>query len=109
MNLHMKKSTKILIIDGEDSFVGAATAAFCANYQVQSTGTSKEGLKIARETQPDLILLGDNIPDMTLITFGKALSANPETTCIPVIADSSSLLRSLLRPQPAHSQPTARS
>ncbi|MDJ0859725.1 MAG: diguanylate cyclase [Dinoroseobacter sp.] len=56
-----------------------------ACYSVLLAETGREGLQIAREEQPDLILLDVVMPEMDGFSVCKRLKADPVTSSIPVI------------------------
>lgn len=55
-------------------------------FRVISAGTGKEGLRLAREQRPDVILMDISIPGMDGWSATQRLKADPETESIPVIA-----------------------
>jgi CheY-like chemotaxis protein len=54
--------------------------------------TAEEGLKLAIEKSPSLILMDIQLPGMDGITALKHLKTNPETKSIPVIAITASAM-----------------
>jgi two-component system phosphate regulon response regulator PhoB len=54
-------------------------------YQPESVGTGEDGLQLAREAMPDLILLDLMLPKLSGIEVCRSLKADPETSKIPVI------------------------
>jgi peroxiredoxin len=62
----------------EDNLVQAGHHAFAAS-------TGKAGLKIAREVQPDVVLLDLVLPDMPGTSVAKELRRDPATQRIPII------------------------
>jgi two-component system, cell cycle response regulator DivK len=54
--------------------------------------TAEEGLKLAIEKSPELILMDIQLPGMDGITALKQLRANPQTNSIPVIAVTASAM-----------------
>lgn len=61
-------------------------------YQTVETETAEEGLKLALEKSPNLILMDIQLPGMDGITALKQLRADPETKRIPVIAITASAM-----------------
>jgi len=54
----MSKSKAVLIIDDDSDFVKSIQALLeSSGYSVRSAGNGREGLKLAKSIQPDLILL----------------------------------------------------
>jgi two-component system, cell cycle response regulator DivK len=54
--------------------------------------TAEEGIKLALEKSPSLILMDIQLPGMDGITALKQLRANPQTKSIPVIAITASAM-----------------
>lgn len=54
-------------------------------FQVLSAGTSQEGVRLARESKPDVILMDVSIPGMDGWTTTRLLKREPDTSSIPVI------------------------
>lgn len=61
-------------------------------YQTLETETGEEGIRIARESQPALILMDIQLPGIDGITALKQLRADPRTEKIPVIAVTASAM-----------------
>ncbi len=55
------------------------------NYTIFEASDGQEGLKLAQETAPDLMILDLMMPEMDGFSVLDALKANPETASIPVI------------------------
>ncbi len=78
---------KILLIDDEEDF------RFFVKGNLENTGefhvleatSGKEGIKIATEEKPDLILLDISMPEMSGEQVAKRLSKNPETNKMPIL------------------------
>jgi len=62
-------------------------------YKIISSPDAFEGLKLARETQPSLILMDINLPEMDGLTAMKKLQQIKETRSIPVIAVSANAMK----------------
>jgi len=54
-------------------------------FTVQDAGDGREGLALARQGRPDLILLDVMMPGMNGKEVSRALAADPATAAIPVI------------------------
>jgi len=77
---------KILIIDDEDDFVKALTVRLnSAGYDVISAHDGIEGLNIARNNEPDLILLDLMIPKMNGYKVARFLKFDESYKQIPII------------------------
>ena len=61
-------------------------------YKTIETETAEEGLQLARNQKPALILMDIQLPGMDGITALKNLKTNPETKEIPVIAVTASAM-----------------
>ena len=61
-------------------------------YQTLETETAEEGIKLALEKSPDLILMDIQLPGIDGITALKRLRADPATKSIPVIAITASAM-----------------
>ena len=57
-----------------------------SGHGVQTTATATEGVRMARERRPDVVLLDAELPDMTPAGVCRALEADPATRGVPVIA-----------------------
>ena len=80
-------SRSILIIDDEEDVKEIAQMGLemAANWNVITASSGKEGLNLARDKQPEIILLDLMMPDWDGKQTLKEIKANPETTKIPVI------------------------
>jgi CheY-like chemotaxis protein len=78
---------KILLVD-DSKFLRLATerALARAGYSVSSAADGEQGLAMAREGMPDLVLLDMLLPKMTGLDVLKALKTDPATAEIPVVA-----------------------
>ena len=61
-------------------------------YKTIESETAEEGLKLATEKYPSLILMDIQLPGMDGITALKHLRTDPETKTIPVIAITASAM-----------------
>jgi CheY-like chemotaxis protein len=61
-------------------------------YRVLETVTAEQGLVIAREEHPDLILMDIQLPGMDGMTALQELKGDPATSSIPVIAVTASAM-----------------
>lgn len=76
----------ILTIDDEDTIrSGVRSVLEGAGYQVAEAGTGEDGLRLARESKPDLVLCDIRLPDMSGLTVVESLHSQPELSEIPVI------------------------
>ena len=56
-------------------------------------GSAEDGIKLALERKPDLILMDIQLPGMNGIDALKVLRADPKTSKIPVIAVTASVMQ----------------
>lgn len=77
---------KILLVE-DSKFLRLATerALARAGYEVASASDGEEGLRLARERKPDLILLDMLLPKMSGPDVLAALKKDPLTVSIPVV------------------------
>jgi CheY-like chemotaxis protein len=79
--------TKILVVeDSKFLRLTAERALARAGYEMSSAADGEEGLRVAREKLPDLILLDMLLPKMSGPDVLKALKNDPRTKAIPVVA-----------------------
>jgi two-component system, cell cycle response regulator DivK len=76
----------LLVEDNEDNRIIYATALRYAGYSVIEAITGTEGIRQAREGQPDLILMDISIPEIDGWEATTMLKADPETRHIPIVA-----------------------
>lgn len=77
---------KILIIEDNLLNLELATDLLAANgFVVSSAPTAEEGLRLARELLPDLVLMDFSLPGMDGLSATKHLKANPATRHLAVV------------------------
>ncbi|MBN1486244.1 MAG: hybrid sensor histidine kinase/response regulator [Anaerolineae bacterium] len=80
------KPATILLIDDEESLLFGLTAIIRrAGYEVISANNGTDGIQLARENHPDLILCDVMMPPPDGFEVRRILSIDPETACIPFI------------------------
>lgn len=81
-----EKKVTILIIEDEELMVSALKQKLMnANFEVLTARDGKEGLRIAKEYRPDLILLDLILPVMDGVTFLEHLRGSRWGKALPVI------------------------
>lgn len=75
---------KILIIDDEESILKMYRVAL-SDHEVLTAADGSEGVKIAEQESPDLILLDIILPQVNGLDVLEKLKNNQETSSIPVI------------------------
>jgi len=78
--------TILLVEDHEDNRIVYRTILEHYGYTVLLAGDGAEGVRLAREARPDLVLMDVSIPVMDGWEATSVLKADPATAAIPVIA-----------------------
>jgi two-component system cell cycle response regulator DivK len=78
--------TILLVEDHEDNRIVYRTMLEHFGYTVLLAGDGAEGVRLARERRPDLILMDVSIPVMDGWEATRTLKADPATGKIPIIA-----------------------
>ncbi len=89
-------SYKVLYIeDNPDNLTLVKRAIEAINYQFVGAMTGLDGIKVAEEIAPDLILLDINLPDIDGYEVARRLrsSSNAHLTYVPIIAVTANALR----------------
>jgi PAS domain S-box-containing protein len=80
------RDVRIVVIENEPPLLRATSRLLEeAGYQVVEAATGKEGLWLARESKPDLILLGAQLPDMEGSVACRHIQADPLLADTPVL------------------------
>ena len=66
---------------------------FAQGYQTLEAGTAEDGIRLANERKPDLVLMDIQLPGMNGIQALGVLRADPATAKIPVIAVTASVMQ----------------
>ena len=61
-------------------------------YRTLEAATARDGIRLAQEELPDLVLMDFQLPDMDGIQAFRRLRQDPRTKSIPVIAVSASVM-----------------
>ena len=80
-------TVKVLIIDDEETIQSVVRMglSLSVNWGVVSASSGQEGLELAQQEQPDVILLDVMMPEMDGIATFRALQQSQATQKIPVI------------------------
>ncbi len=79
------KQPLLLIVDDNIEVVNFLTETYSKIYRCIYTTSSKEGITMASEQQPDLILLDQMMPEMDGLEFCKSIRKYQPTSTIPII------------------------
>lgn len=91
----MSDRKRILIVDDNAQFIELAKIIFSGDFNVYTAGDGLEGLRLAKEILPDLILLDVDLPVINGIDFSRRLLADRETSGIPIIVITASAYNSI--------------
>ncbi len=88
----------VLIVEDNDRNLKLVRDVLQAKgYATLEAGTAEEGLMLAREHRPALILMDIHLPGMSGIEALKVLRAEATTAAIPVIAITASVMQQSVR------------
>jgi CheY-like chemotaxis protein len=76
---------KILIVDDDELSLDILQLKLAERYDVVSTSTPTNVLRLARETEPDLIICDFDMPEMDGGEVSEALYADDELRLIPLL------------------------
>lgn len=79
------RKPKLLVVDDQASNIQALYRCFAQDYQVFMATTAEQGLQVARQQRPDLVLLDLQLPDRHGFEVCTELQADAELRDIPVI------------------------
>ena len=82
----------LIVEDDEKHMILVRDVLQFKGYQTLEAATATEGLRLAREARPDLVLMDIQLPDFDGITALALLRADPQTQNIPVVAVSASVM-----------------
>ena len=83
----------LIVEDNEKNLKLVRDVLQVKGYKTLDTTTAEEGIKVAVEKKPDLILMDIQLPGMNGIEALKVLRADPATSAIPVIAVTASVMQ----------------
>jgi two-component system, cell cycle response regulator DivK len=83
----------LIVEDNEKNLKLVRDVLQVKGYSTLEAGTAEDGLKIARERKPDLILMDIQLPGMSGIQALNVLRAEPATAAIPVVAITASVMQ----------------
>ena len=83
----------LIVEDNEKNLKLVRDVLQVKGYATVEAGTAEDGIRIAAERMPDLILMDIQLPGMNGIEALKVLRANPATAAIPVVAVTASVMQ----------------
>ena len=86
-------SLVLIVEDNEKNLKLVRDVLQVKGYETAEAGSAEDGLAIARDRRPDVILMDIQLPGMNGIDALKALRAEPATAAIPVIAVTASVMQ----------------
>ena len=89
----MSRPRILVIEDNEMNLELAITLLETKGFTVISARTAEEGLRLAQQLLPDLILMDFSLPGMDGVTATKSLKANPATRNLAVIGLSANAMK----------------
>jgi two-component system, cell cycle response regulator DivK len=84
-------STVLIIEDNEKNMKLARDVLQAKGYQTLEAVTGEEGVKLAKEKKPDLVLMDIQLPGINGIDALKQIRADAKTKAIPVVALTASV------------------
>ena len=84
--LVMESKTILIIEDNQLNLKLVKTLLQIAKHQVLEAGDAENGLEIAKEQVPDLILMDIQLPGMSGLEATRIIKQDPELMGIPVVA-----------------------
>ena len=84
-------SLVLIVEDNEKNMKLARDILQAKGYETVEAVTGEEGVKLAKETKPDLVLMDIQLPGINGIEAFKQLRADAKTARIPVIALTASV------------------
>jgi CheY-like chemotaxis protein len=81
----MTKRIKILIVDDSELSLEVLQAKLADRYDIVATNVPGNAVRLARETEPDLILCDLDMPEMDGTEVSDALRADDDLRYIPLL------------------------
>jgi two-component system cell cycle response regulator DivK len=83
----------LIVEDNEKNLKLVRDVLQVKGYETLEAGTGEDGVRIATERKPDLILMDIQLPGISGIEALKMLRAEPVTAAIPVVAVTASVMQ----------------
>ena len=83
----MAGSFRALIVDDDPDLLALIrlTLEYMAGWQIFSASSAAEGLEIARDRVPDVVLVDLTMPEIDGYEFGRRLKLDPATAGVPLV------------------------
>ncbi|HKQ24645.1 MAG TPA: response regulator [Burkholderiales bacterium] len=83
----MAGSFRALIVDDDPDLLALIrlTLEYMAGWQIFSASSAAEGLEIARDRVPDVVLVDLTMPEIDGYEFGRRLRLDPATAGVPLV------------------------
>jgi CheY-like chemotaxis protein len=88
----MARTTVLIVDDDPDQHTVCGVFLEHSGYQVLHAFDGQEGVEMARDRQPDLVLMDIRMRRMDGVAARRALADDPATAAIPVVAVSADVL-----------------
>lgn len=76
---------RVLVVDDNAAFTELIEMVFGGEYEVHKAGDGEEGMKVAAQIKPDVILLDVMMPRVSGVEMLRLLQTDLETRSIPVV------------------------
>lgn len=86
----------LYIEDSIDNLVLVRRVLTAAGIELLEATTAQEGIALAEQTVPDLILMDINMPEMDGLAATMHLRQNPDLDRVPIIALTANVMRDVL-------------
>ena len=83
----------LIVEDNEKNLKLVRDVLQVKGYKTLETGTAEDGIKLAIDKKPDLILMDIQLPGMNGIEALKVLRKDPATSAIPIVAVTASVMQ----------------
>ena len=84
-------SVILIVEDNEKNMKLARDILQVKGYSTLEAITGQDGVRLAKEKKPDLVLMDIQLPDISGIEAFRQLRADPQTAAIPVVALTASV------------------
>jgi len=83
----------LIVEDNEKNMKLVRDVLQAKGYATIEAGTGEDGIRLAAERKPDLILMDIQLPGINGIEALRVLRASPETAAIPAVAVTASVMQ----------------